>query len=146
MDDSCRSDENEVYDNNYDNISTTGNRAISREENMSWAREDSVAPKKKKRVSKKTELENKLSSLETRFDDKFNKLSDLFQDRSSALGTNDTVISQPGGLATQQENVSVDESIGISSVKIFDKTFKLVHVDLIELSVDFELEHCPISD
>ena len=113
MDDSCRSDENEVYDNNYDNISTTGNRAISREENMAWAREDSVAPKKKKRVSKKTELENKLSSLETRFDDKFNKLSDLFQDRSSTLGTSDTAIFQPGGLATQQENVSVDNvSIG----------------------------------
>jgi len=48
MDDSCCSDENEVYDNNYDNISTTGNRAVSREENM--AREDSVAPNKKKRV------------------------------------------------------------------------------------------------
>lgn len=109
MDDSCRSDENEVYDN----ISTTGNRAVSREENMARAREDSVAPRKKKRVSKKTELENKLSSLETRFDDKFNKLFELFQDRSSALGTSDTVISQSGGLATQQENVSVDNvSIG----------------------------------
>jgi hypothetical protein len=44
MDDSCRSDENEVYDN----ISTTGNRAVSREENMARAQEDSVAPKKKK--------------------------------------------------------------------------------------------------
>ena len=62
MDDSCRSDENEVYDNNYDNISSIGNRAVSREENMTRARQDSVAPKKKKRVSKKTELENKLSS------------------------------------------------------------------------------------
>jgi hypothetical protein len=59
---------------------------------MARAREDSVAPKKKKRVSKKTELENKLSSLETRFDDKFNKPFELFQDRSSALGTRDTVI------------------------------------------------------
>ena len=109
MDDSCRSDENEVYDN----IDTTGNRTVSREENMARALEDSVAPKKKKRVSKKTELENKLSSLETRFDDKFNKLFELFQDRSSALGTRDTVISQPGGLATQQENVSMDNvSIG----------------------------------
>jgi hypothetical protein len=48
MDDSCRSDENEVYDSNYDNISTTGNRAVSREENMARAQEDSVAPKKKK--------------------------------------------------------------------------------------------------
>ena len=113
MDDSCRSDENEDYDSNYDNISMTGNRAVSREENMARAQEDSVAPMKKKRVSKKTELENKQSSLETRFDDMFNKLSDLFQDMSSALGTNDTVISQPGGLATQQENISVDNvSIG----------------------------------
>ena len=102
MDDSCRSDENEVYDSNYDNNSTTGNRAISREENMARAREDSVAPKKKKRVSKKKELENKLRSLETWFDDKFNQLFKLFQDRSSALDTSDTVISQPGGLATQR--------------------------------------------
>lgn len=47
MDDSCRSDENEVYDSNYDNISTTGNRAVSREENMARAQEDSVAPMKK---------------------------------------------------------------------------------------------------
>jgi hypothetical protein len=38
MDDSCRSDENEVYDN----IDTTGNRTVSREENMARAREDSV--------------------------------------------------------------------------------------------------------
>jgi hypothetical protein len=75
----------EVYDSNYDNISMTGNRAVSREENMARAQEDSVAPMKKKRVSKKTELENKQSSLETRFDDKFNKLSDLFQDRSQHL-------------------------------------------------------------
>jgi hypothetical protein len=57
---------------------------------------------RKRRVSKKTELENKQSSLETRFDDKFNKLSDLFQDMSSALGTNDTVISQPGGLVVMR--------------------------------------------
>jgi hypothetical protein len=49
MDDSCRSDENEVYNN----IDTTGNRTVCREENMARAQEDSVAPKKKKRVSKK---------------------------------------------------------------------------------------------
>ena len=48
MDDSCRSDENEAYDSNYDNISTTGNRAGSRAENMARAQEDSVAPMKKK--------------------------------------------------------------------------------------------------
>jgi hypothetical protein len=36
---------------------------------MVRAQEDSVAPMKKKRVSKKRELENKQSSLETRFDD-----------------------------------------------------------------------------
>ena len=112
MDDSCRSDENEVYNN----IDTTGNRTVCREENMARAQEDSVAPKKKKRVSKKTELENKLSSLETRFDDKFNKLFELFQDRSSTLGTRDTVISQPGGLATQQKNVSIGERRPILSL------------------------------
>jgi hypothetical protein len=40
----------------------------------------------------------------------------LFQDRSSALGTNDTVISQPGGLATQQKNVSIGERRPILSL------------------------------
>jgi uncharacterized protein with PIN domain len=104
MDDSCRSDENEVYDN----IDTTGNRTISREENLARAREDSVAPKKKKRVSKKTELENKLSSLETRFDDKFNKLFELFQDRSSALIINKIII---GSMHTHvcQKSVSLSD-------------------------------------
>jgi hypothetical protein len=93
MDDSCRPDGNEAYDNNYNNISTTGNRAVSREKTMARVREDSVAPNKKKIVCKKTELENKLRRLETRFDDKFNKLFELFPNRSSALGTSDTYFS-----------------------------------------------------
>jgi hypothetical protein len=57
-----------------------------------------------------------------------------------ALGTRDTVISQPGGLATQQENVSMDNvSIGER------RPILSLDPNLIELSVDFALEHCPMS-
>ncbi|CAC5398486.1 unnamed protein product [Mytilus coruscus] len=60
--------------------------------------------KKKKRVSKTAELENKLSSIEDRFDKKFDMLFAFFNKSCVTIGScTVTEVSQSGGLATQRE-------------------------------------------
>ncbi|VDI31976.1 Hypothetical predicted protein [Mytilus galloprovincialis] len=63
--------------------------------------------KKKKRVSKTAELENKLTSMEDRFDKKIDMLFAVLNKSCATIGSSTVAeVSQSGGLATQREQSS----------------------------------------
>ncbi|CAG2257788.1 unnamed protein product [Mytilus edulis] len=63
--------------------------------------------KKKKRVSKTAELENKLTSMEDRFDKKIDMLFAVLNKSCATTGSSTVAeVSQSGGLATQREQSS----------------------------------------
>lgn len=66
-----------------------------------------ASSKKKKRVSKTAELENKLNSMEDRFDKKLDMLFAVMNKSCATIGSSTVAqVSQSGGLATQREQSS----------------------------------------
>ncbi|VDI27962.1 Hypothetical predicted protein [Mytilus galloprovincialis] len=66
-----------------------------------------ASSKKKKRVSKTAELENKLNSMEDRFDKKMDMLFAVMNKSCATIGSSTVAqVSQSGGLATQREQSS----------------------------------------